>query len=102
MRWNIACCSPVLVAQVIVKHHEASRIAARFSQTPDESGADWIRNDHRHDWHGTGRFEYDSSAHSSSCQNNVRCERNQFPRVLAGDRRIASRPSGLDTHVVTL
>ena len=32
-----------------------------LARLPTNSGADWIRNYHQHDWHGTGRFEYDFS-----------------------------------------
>jgi hypothetical protein len=88
-------------AQVIFEHHEASGIAAWFGQASDKSGADWIRNGHEHDWHGTGGFEYGWKARTASCQDDVRRERDQFRRIFAGDRRIASRPPGLDTHVVT-
>src|SRR5262249_23822886 len=43
-------------AQTVFVRDEPSGIAARSRETVDEAGADWIRHDHEHDWHGAGRL----------------------------------------------
>src|SRR6266436_3684086 len=42
--------------QTVFELHEAGSVAAGLRQTIDDTGADWIEDDHEHDRHGARRL----------------------------------------------
>ncbi len=44
-------------ANAVFEIDKAGRVAARPCQAIDETGADWIRDIHEHDWHRAGRLQ---------------------------------------------
>src|SRR5262249_25048334 len=70
-------------AQAVFELHEAGSVPAWSRQTFDETGTDWIRDDHKHDWHSTSSLKQIRHSRAAGGDDDVRCERCQFHRASA-------------------
>ena len=88
--------------QIVFKQHKAGGVAARPRQTLDDTGADRIRGDHKHDWDGACRLEQPLYCQATSSQNDVWRERDQVWRVFANIVGIGFAPTIIDAHVAAI
>jgi phospholipase C len=52
--------------------HEAGGVTAWLRQTFDETRADWIRDDHKHDWHSTSSLKHIRHSRAAGGDDDVR------------------------------
>src|SRR5262249_16127523 len=86
-------------SEAVFERDEPSSVAARPRQTIYEASAAWVCNQHKHDWHGAGHLQQRCHARSTTGDNYVGCQSNEFRRVLASGCDVARAPSVLDPRL---
>ena len=81
---------------------KASDVATRPRQALDKAGADRIGDGREHDRNGAGHLPQGRHCVAGRSQDNVRLERDQFPRVFAHKVRIQSAPAGVDADIAAV
>src|SRR6516165_7999485 len=84
------------------KLHEAGGIAAWPRQTLDETGADWIRDNHEYDRHSMGSLKHIRRGRAARCYDHVRSKCCQFRRIFPQGLSIAIAPAIFELHIATL
>jgi len=65
----------------------------------DKASADRVGQIHEHDWNGVGCLQQQPSGRAANGQNDVRRERNQFRRISADGRGVATGRAIVDLQV---
>jgi len=64
-----------------------------------KAGADWIRDDRKHDGYGARHLQHPLERRAAGGENDVRPQRDQLCCVSANDLRIATAPAIVDADV---
>src|SRR4029077_1938043 len=89
-------------ANIEFKMRKTGRVAARFSETFDKSGGDGVRDLNEYNGDGMCRpLERPNTHPAAGAQYHVRCECNEFTRILARALGIAPGPTVIDPEIAS-